>query len=306
MLNRREFLSAASVSLALAQDPPNWGGPVIDIHFHMRVDPAANWDHLAGAGISHAILLTRGSVSTAVPKVQAAHPGRFHWSASADITKPEAEQTLRDAVKAGAIGFGEIKPKVNADGPELRRMYALAGELGVPILVHFQEFEHYANEGNFSVGFKNFAAMLKAYPKTKFVGHADAVWANISADYREERAYPPGKIKAGGITDKLLADYPNFYADMSANSGYNALFRDPEFMPGFIKRHQDKLMYGSDCPCPDGKGTGVSMARNPEAKRMEGRCVARESLTLIKKYTDAKVFRKVTWENAHRIYGLKA
>ncbi|MBM3758079.1 MAG: hypothetical protein FJW38_29385 [Acidobacteria bacterium] len=156
MLNRREFLADAPAA-------PDWGGPVIDIHHHMRVDPAANWDHLTGTGISHAILLTRGFVATAVPKLQAAHPGRFFWSASADITKPDAEQTLRDAVKAGAIGFGEIKPRVNADGPELRRMYALAGDLGVPILVHFQEFEHYANEGNFSVGFKNFAAMLKAY-----------------------------------------------------------------------------------------------------------------------------------------------
>jgi len=39
---------------------------------------------------------------------------------------------------------------------------------------------------------------------------------------------------------------------------------------------------------------------------MEGRCVARESLALIKNYTDAKVFRKVTWRNTLRIYGIKA
>ena len=42
-----------------------------------------------------------------------------------------------------------------------------------------------------------FEAMLKAYPKTRFIGHADAFWANISADYANEAAYPAGKIKPG-------------------------------------------------------------------------------------------------------------
>jgi hypothetical protein len=43
-----------------------------------------------------------------------------------------------------------------AAGPELRRLYALAGELGVPILVHFQEVPHTPTEGTFATGFKNF------------------------------------------------------------------------------------------------------------------------------------------------------
>ena len=47
---------------------------------------------------------------------------------------------------------------VAADGPELRRMYALAGELNVPILVHFQEVGHTPTEGTFSTGWKKFAA----------------------------------------------------------------------------------------------------------------------------------------------------
>jgi len=54
-------------------------------------------------------------------------------------------------------------------------MYALAAELNVPILVHFQEAPHFEGEGVFSAGFKRFEAMLKAYPKTKFIGHADAL-----------------------------------------------------------------------------------------------------------------------------------
>ena len=36
-----------------------------------------------------------------------------------------------------------------------------------------------------------------------------------------------GPIARGGITDKLLGDYPNLFGDLSANSGNNALSRDP-------------------------------------------------------------------------------
>jgi hypothetical protein len=55
-------------------------------------------------------------------------------------------------------------------------MYALAAELNVPILIHFQEVSHTPTEGVFATGFRDFKAMLKAYPKTKFIGHADASW----------------------------------------------------------------------------------------------------------------------------------
>ena len=127
------------------------------------------------------------------------------WTASADITKPEAETALTEAVKAGAIGLGEIKSHVAADGPELRRMYALAAELNVSIMVHFQEVPHFDGEGVFATGFSRFEAMLKMFPKTRFIGHADAFWANVSADYANEIDYPSGPIKRGGITDRLLA-----------------------------------------------------------------------------------------------------
>ena len=61
--------------------------------------------------------------------MEAAAPGRFTWFNSYDVTKPDAEQVLTQAVKDGAQGFGELKFHVAADGPELRRIYALAAEL---------------------------------------------------------------------------------------------------------------------------------------------------------------------------------
>jgi predicted TIM-barrel fold metal-dependent hydrolase len=261
---------------------------VVDCHHHIRRAPEQNIAHLNGSGISNAMMLARANSADDIKALGAQYPGRvLGWFASTNIVSPDAEELLTKAVQMGAIGFGEIKFHVEAAGPELRRMYALAAELQVPILVHFQEVPHTATEGVFATGFKNFEAMLKAYPKTTFIGHADAFWANISADYANQEAYPSGTIKPGGVTDKLLGD-PNLYGDLSANSGNNALTRDPEFTPGFLKRHLNKLIFGSDCSCSDGKGGGISQANNPAASRLTGKCVARETLSLLKRTVNAR------------------
>ena len=321
MVNRRRFLlSAASVSpLACSgsREPEEvakvseaapakedlWGGPVLDIHAHLRQDADGNAVHLDGCGVSHAILLTRVSSTPQLKETIAKHPDRYVWSASVDVTQADAADLLRKAVvEDGAIGFGELKKDVLADGPELQRLYALAAELDVPILIHFQEFPHYEGETDYATGLKKFAAMLEKYPKTKFVGHADAFWANVSADYQNQEAYPSGPIVRGGITDKLLAEYPNMYGDLSANSGNNALSRDSAFTADFLARHQDKLMFGSDCSCADGKGEGRSQNNNPAAARLFNKCVARETLGILKASVSPEVFRKLTWENARRVY----
>jgi uncharacterized protein len=234
--------------------------------------------------------------------LQAAAPGRFIWFNSHDVSRPDAEQVLTRAVKDGAQGFGEMKFHVAADGPELRRVYALAAELRVPILIHFQEVDHFPNEGTWATGYATtFESVLKAYPKTTFIGHADAFWANVSADYHNDAAYPTGPVKRGGVTDKWLGEHPNLFADMAANSGNNAMSRDPEFTAAFLERHQDKLLFGSDCSCSDGRGGGVSQSNNPAAARMAGKCVARETLGLLKRSASPEVFQKIAWGNLHRL-----
>jgi predicted TIM-barrel fold metal-dependent hydrolase len=313
MQTRREFLGTltAAAALPLLRRPPaeadEWGAPVFDLHHHMRPAAAANLAHVDGAGITKANLLTRGAAQDQVKALAVLAPGRFTWFNSVDITKPDAEAQLTQAVKDGAQGFGELKFHVAADGPELRRMYALAAELKVPVLVHFQEVDHFDGEGTWSSGYaKAFESILKAYPKTTFIGHADAFWANVSADYHNEAAYPSGPIVRGGITDRLLSDYANLHGDCSANSGNNALSRDPSFTPDFLKRHQDKLLMGSDCSCSDGRGAGVSQANNPAAARLAGKCVARETLTVLKKSASPEIFRKIVWDNAHTLLRIPA
>ncbi len=312
-ISRRSFLetlAAAAALPALRREDTQlyeWVSPVFDLHHHMRPVAANNLAHLNGAGITKANLLTRGAVQDQVKALDAAAPGRFTWFSTFDITKPDAEAQLTQAVKDGAQGFGELKFHVAADGPELRRMYALAADLHVPLLVHFQEVDHFEGEGAWSTGYaKTFEAILKAYPKTTFIGHADAFWANVSAGYHNEAAYPSGPIKRGGITDRLLSDYPNLFGDCSANSGNNALSRDPSFTPDFLTRHQDKLLMGSDCSCSDGHGAGVSQANNPAAARLAGKCVARETLSVLKNSASPDIFHKIVWDNAHRLLKIPA
>jgi predicted TIM-barrel fold metal-dependent hydrolase len=311
MINRREFLETVAAVLPARgwQGTPanEWGSPVFDLHFHLRPQPAANVAHLDGAGVTKANLLTRGAVLEQVKALQAAAPGRFTWFNSYDLTRPDAEQVLTQAVKDGAQGFGEMKFHVAADGPELRRMYALAADLRVPILIHFQEVDHFPNEGTWSTGYaKTFESILKAYPRTTFIGHADAFWANVSADYHNEAAYPSGPIKRGGVTDKLLGDHENLFGDLAANSGNNAMSREGEVTAEVLRRHQDKLLFGSDCGCSDGHGGGVSQSNNPAATRLAGKCVARETLSLLKRTTAADVFQKIVWGNAHKLLRVPA
>ena len=113
-----------------------------------------------GCGVSNAMVLARAGSAEQIAAIGEKYPRRvLGWFASTDITKPEAEALLTEAMKKGAIGFGELKFHVEAAGPELRRMYALAADLNVPILIHFQEVPHTPTEGVFSTGWKNFEAM---------------------------------------------------------------------------------------------------------------------------------------------------
>ena len=307
-MKRRTFLQstllAAAAPRVWSQTTPFWGGPVIDTHLHLRREADACFTHMEGCGVTHAILLTPAFDEERAKQEMAKRPGRFARSASADPSKPEGVSPLRDALKDGAVSMGELKYHLALDSPEMRRVYDLAAEMQVPVMMHIQNFPHFAGELPYNTGYPQFDKILKAYPKTNFIGHGDLFWAHISADVPTDRGYPNGSIRPGGLTDRWLSDFPNLYADMSANSCNNALSRDPGFTPDFIARHRSKLLFGSDCSCVDGKGGGVSQSNNPEAARLEGKCVARETLGVVKQSSTPEIFHQVAWENATRLFKL--
>lgn len=173
----------------------------------------------------------------------------------ADPMSPEAVERLHALREARVVrGFGEHKVRLPIDHPRSVEIYRLCGEFGWPVLIHMDY------TGVFGSNFDALETVIRALPETIFIGHAMAWWTNISADaVTDPRApdfsdYPMGAVKRVGTTDRLLAEYPNLYGDLSARSGYLALYRDADFTRGFLRRHRGKLLWGSDCPCRDGRG----------------------------------------------------
>jgi hypothetical protein len=310
-MERRTFLqsilSAAAAAPQLnAQPDLPWGGPVLDTHLHLRPDADACFTHIRGRGVTNAVLLTRAGDEERAKAEMERRPGHFVRSVGTDPALADSSRILQDALKAGAVSIGELKYHLALDSPEMQRVYDVAAELQVPVMMHIQTFPHFAGELPYNTGYTQFGKMLRVHPRTNFVGHADLFWAHISADVPTDRGYPSGPIKPGGLTDHWLSDFPNLYADMSANSGNNALFRDTDFTRGFITRHKSKLIFGSDCSCTDGKGGGISQNNNPEASRLAGKCVARETLSLVQRLASPEVFRQVTWENGISLFKISA
>jgi uncharacterized protein len=309
-MQRRSFLTtmfAAGAAPALrGQSDTSWGGPVLDTHLHLRPSADACYTHMQGCGVTHAVLLTPASAQERAKTEMELRAGHFVRSVSANPSQPDAEKLLRDSITAGAVSIGELKFHLALDSPEMRRVYAIAAELNVPVMMHIQTFPHFEGEQPYNTGYLEFDKVLHAHPRTTFIGHGDLFWAHISADVPADRGYPGGPIKPGGLTDKWLSDFPNLYGDMSANSGNNALSRDTGYSREFIARHKDRLIFGSDCSCANGHGAGVSQNNNPEAARLSGKCVARETLGVLKSLSTPEVFRRVTWENGAKLFKVTA
>ena len=187
-------------------------------------------------------------------------------------------------LKLGARAIAEQKFGVECDSPEMQRIYQLAQDRGVPVLMHWQ-FEMY------NYGFERFHRMLEKYPKVNFIGHAQTWWANIDRNHADQKVlYPKGPVTPGGLTDRYLADYPNMYGDLSAGSGLGALTRDEGFARDFVARHQDKLLFGSDCPDSDPGGP---------------KCLGAQIIAAVRRLSpDRSIERKLLHDNARRIFRL--
>ena len=130
---------------------------------------------------------------------------------------PDAAQEIEKYLKLGGVAIAELKFGVECDSPEMQKLYELAAEYRVPVLMHWQH-------KMYNYGFERFYIMLEKYPKTTFIGHAQTWWANIDKNHSDQSVlYPKGKVTPGGLTDRYLSDYPNMYGDLSAGSGLNAL-----------------------------------------------------------------------------------
>lgn len=260
---RRDFLATSLLAVGAAAlraqpkrvaPPPH---PVIDIHQHTSFqarDDGDLLDHQALLGVTKTILLPAGRMNGLAAgasgnlhtfKIAEAHPQAYATFANDVVYLPGALKEIEFFLKKGAIGIGELKDNVDCDSAEMQRVAELAREYRVPMLIHFEE-------GRFNSSFPRFYRMVEKFSDVTFIGHASTWWNHIDRAHRpEDRRPSTAKPVPGGLTDQWLARYPNLYADLSA-SGARALLRDAEFSRDFIQRHQEKLLFGTDCFCRAG------------------------------------------------------
>lgn len=280
---------------------------IIDIHQHTNyMDRTAEQllTHQKSMGITTTILLpaghpvsygsthygySNGLLAKATPneacyQMAQQYPKQFLFGANEVPDAPNATLEIEKYLKLGAPVIGELKFNMDCDSPEMIKIYELAQAYNVPVLMHWQ-YRMYNNH------FERFHKVLKKYNKVNFLGHAQTWWANIDKNHRDQNIlYPKGKVTPGGLTDKLLSDYPNMYGDLSAGSGLGALTRDEEFTKDFLKRHQDKLLFGSDCA--DSIGA-------------DGACQGKDTIAAIKKFAPSReIERKLFFGNAKKLLRL--
>jgi predicted TIM-barrel fold metal-dependent hydrolase len=309
-MSRRDFLAGATVVVAMAADAGTATAqtePIIDIHQHLgysgRPDDVL-LRHQQAMGITTTILLPAGrSVNTpsthdgvsnglqaqclgneACRQFAKAHSKGFRFGSNEVPDIAEARREIERYLKLGGLVIAEQKFGVDCDSQAMQEIYALAADHRVPVLMHWQ-FHMY------NYGFERFHKMLEKYPKVNFLGHAQTWWANVDRNNTDQTVmYPKGPVTPGGLTDRYLGDYPNMFGDLSAGSGLNALTRDEDFARDFIARHQDKLIYGSDCSDHMGSGTP---------------CQGAQTIATIRRLSPGKaVERKLLYRNANKLFRL--
>jgi predicted TIM-barrel fold metal-dependent hydrolase len=306
-MERRTFLATAAMAVLHGATPRLQAEPIIDIHQHVgysgRPD-AVLLAHQRTLGATTTVLLPAGrpmirpsthdGASNGLDAQAAgnepcyqfarAHRDTYRFAANEVSDADEATQEITRYLKRGAVLIGEQKFGVACDSPEMQRIYALADEHRVPVLMHWQ-FERY------NLGFERFHTMLNKYPRVMFIGHAQTWWANIDKNHADQSVlYPKGPVTLGGLTDRYLRDYPNMFGDLSAGSGLNALTRDEAFTRDFITRHQDKLLFGSDCNDLDGQGP---------------KCLGSQIIAAVRRLSASRrIERKLLFDNAKALLRL--
>jgi predicted TIM-barrel fold metal-dependent hydrolase len=312
--DRREFLTASGMALfglALHGVPAGaaqpGAEPIIDIHQHLgysgRPDDVL-LTHQRLMGATTTILLPAGrSVNTpsthdgvsnglqaqclgneACRQFAAAHRDGFRFGANEVPDVEGATKEIERYLQLGGLLIAEQKFGVECDSPAMQRIYELAQAHRVPVLMHWQA-------GMYNYGFERFHKMLEKYPRVNFLGHAQTWWANIDRNNADQTVmYPKGPVTKGGITDRYLSDYANMYGDLSAGSGLNALTRDEDFARDFLIRHQDKLVFGSDCSDHEGSGP---------------KCQGSQTIATLRRLSAGKAIeRKLLYGNAKALFRL--
>ena len=198
---------------------------------------------------------------------------------------------LLEAYKAlGCKGVGEYIPNIPFDDPLNLNLFRQVEEVNLPVTFHIGPTIGGCYGCFDEVGLPRLEKVLQAVPRLQFLGHSQAFWAEISTDVIQDgqrAGYPKGPVTPGRLIE-LMRRYPNLLGDLSANSGFNAISRDPAFGDAFLDEFQDRLFWGTD------------IANDPQ----ELPIVAYFHKLKAEKRISEKAYEKITWRNANHLFEL--
>lgn len=206
-----------------------------------------------------------------IARYQEPHPGRFAVFTGIEYDAMKRDDfpkvlldRFKEAVAAGARGLKVWKPLgltardskeelIAPNDPRLHDLFAAAGELGLPVLIHvadpvaffdpldcnnerWEELHghrdwhfHGPQFPPFMKIMEQFEDLVRAHPKTSFIG------AHVGC-YPENLQW----------VDRMLSSYPNFHVDISARLG--ELGRVPYSARDLFLKHADRILFGTDIP----------------------------------------------------------
>ena len=258
--------------------------PAIDAHNHLAEPFGGGWDQkpvaelldlLDEAGVTHYVDLDGGWGEAILERhldyFKNAAPDRFQifagvdwsqWRALGDSFPEWAAKRLRAQKERGAQGLKIWKPLglhvkdhneklVDVDDERLLPIWEMAGELGLPVLIHvadpvaffdpidetnerWEELGQHPDWAFTSPPFPPFIHILNGlknvasrHRKTTFIGaHVGCYAENL------------------GWVGQMLDECPNYFVDISARLG--ELGRQPYSARKFFIQYQDRILFGSD------------------------------------------------------------
>jgi predicted TIM-barrel fold metal-dependent hydrolase len=258
--------------------------PVIDAHNHLGEPFGGGWDKrplnelldlLDEAGITHYVDLDGGwgedILYAHLKHFKEGAPERFkifggvdwsQWNRLGDGFPDWAAGRLRAQKEAGAEGLKIWKPfglqvqdhngqLVKVDDQRLSPIWQMAGELGLPVLIHVADpvaFFDPINETN------ERWEELGQHPDWAFTSPPFPPFMEIMEGLKRLVARHPGTLFIGAHVGcyaenlawvgQMLDECPNYYIDISARLG--ELGRQPYTARKFFIQYQDRILFGSD------------------------------------------------------------
>jgi predicted TIM-barrel fold metal-dependent hydrolase len=277
-----EAFEPATTLVVPGHPTPRAKFPFVDVHsHHWRIPDQTYMDDLVQAmddmNMGIMVNLSGGQgerLKEVVQTMKARYPDRFAVFANLDfegIDDPDwgrrAADQLEEDVANGAQGLKIFKnlglsvqdaagARVSVDDPRIDPVWARAGELGIPVLIHS------ADPRQFWMPFDSTNEKwleLKLRPNRKRSDTDPAPWETIIAEQHRVFRKHPGTVFINahlgwfgndlGHLGRLMDEMPNMYVEIGAV--LYELGRQPRAAREFFVRYQDRVLFGKDSWAPE-------------------------------------------------------